>query len=124
MTTATSWQHNHECHPPLHAPGDGPGDEPGDPPLHRAPTPAAAWSRHTIFRRHQIRYASAVSVVDSRNLQLLHHSISLTRRMDPLLRRDPTPAAAKPRSRHLSFLRACLHDTPGGALSWRHHLSA
>ena len=42
----------------------------------------------------------------------------------PLLRRDPTPAAAKPRSHHLGFLRACLHDTPGGALSWRHHLSA
>jgi hypothetical protein len=27
-------------------------------------------------------------------------------------------------NRHLGFLRAYLYDTLGGALSWRHHLSA
>ena len=42
---------------------------------------------------------------------------------DPRLHRDPTPAVIELWSRQLSFLRACLHDTPGGALSWRHHLS-
>lgn len=71
MTTATSWQHNRQCHPPLYDSEGNPGDEPGD----------------------------------------------------PLLHRDPTPAAVELWSRHLSFLRACLHDTPGGALSWHHHLS-
>jgi hypothetical protein len=43
---------------------------------------------------------------------------------DALLSRDPTPATVKPRSRRLSFLRACRRDTPGVARSWRHHLSA
>ena len=43
---------------------------------------------------------------------------------DPLLRRDPTPTTVKPQRRRLRFLRACRHDTPGEARSWRHHLSA
>jgi len=43
---------------------------------------------------------------------------------DPLLRRDPTPTTVKPQRRRLRFLRACRHDTPGEARSWRRHLSA
>ena len=43
---------------------------------------------------------------------------------EPLLHRDPTPAAVKPQSRRLHFLRVYQHDTHGGARSWRHHRSA
>jgi hypothetical protein len=48
MTTATSWQHNHHCHPLLHGPGDEPWDEPWDEPGTFPPTQSPNAGRRKI----------------------------------------------------------------------------
>jgi len=130
ITTATSSRHNHHLHYPLHHAGDAL--------LSRDPTQPSmthSTSPHTPTREERKVMTTRTSWQHNRHCQPLLHDPGGHPPLydhegdpgdepgDPLLHRDPTPAAVELWSRHLSFLRACLHDTPGGALNWRHHLS-
>jgi hypothetical protein len=99
--TATSWQHNQRRHRPLH--------DAGDALLSRDPMTTATSGQHD-HRRHHPLHDPGDDPGDGPG--------------DPLLRGDPAPAAVKPQSRRLRFLRVYQHDTRGGARSWRHHRSA
>src|SRR5271156_4495623 len=103
---ASSWRHNHQHHSPLHA---------GDALLSSDPTqPSATHSAlpHVPTREEEKAMTTATSWQHNHECHDPGDEPGT-----PLLYRDPTPAAVKPRSRHLSFLHACLHGTPGGALS-------
>jgi hypothetical protein len=130
ITTARSGQHNRQCRPPLHDAGDALlSSDPTQPSVTHSTSP------HTPTKEERKTMTTATSW--QHNLQChppLHDPRSQPPLYDPeggpgdepgdpLLHGDLTPAAVELWSRHLSFLRACLHDTLGGALSWRHHLS-
>jgi hypothetical protein len=99
MTTVTSRQHHHQRHRQLH--------DAGDALLSRDLTTETSCQRH--HQCHPPLYDPGDDPGDEPR--------------DPLLRRDPTPAAVQPRSRRLRFRRVYRRDIHGVARSWRHHRS-
>ena len=129
ITMATSWQHNHHRHPPLH--------DAGGALLSSDPTQPSA--THSTSPHMPTREEGKAMTMSWQRNHLCHpqlHDPGDHPQLydpegdpgdepgDPLLRRDPTPTTVKPQRRRLRFLRACRHDTPGEARSWRRHLSA